>query len=105
MPTAWPGTAPPFDVTPGYHPFVDYRYVHAGRACSLDADGHERHTWDPIKGDLWLTPAPWSAKSPTQNTFALTPPPISLSRFASGPYPDRSPVAPPETRTRRRSPR
>ena len=36
MPSAWPGAAPPFDVAAGYHPSVDYRYVHAGQARSLD---------------------------------------------------------------------
>ena len=41
MPTAWPGRAPPYEVAAGYHPFVDYRYVHAGQARWLHADGRE----------------------------------------------------------------
>ena len=58
MPTTWPGATPPVDVAAGYHPSVDYHYVHAGRACWLDADGHERHTSEPVKGELRLAPAP-----------------------------------------------
>ena len=57
MPTAWPGTASPFDVGAGYHPFVDYRYVHAGRSRWLEADGREPSSWEPISGNSWLTPA------------------------------------------------
>ena len=57
MPTAWPGRAPPYEVAAGYHPFVDYRYVHAGRARWLDADGREPGAWEPIPGSSWLTPA------------------------------------------------
>ena len=57
MPTAWPGRAPPYDVAAGYHPFVDYRYVHAGQARWLDADGHEPGAWEPMAGSSWLTPA------------------------------------------------
>ena len=57
MPTAWPGTASPFDVGSGYHPFVDYRYVHAGRSRWLDANGHEPDFWEPVAGNAWLTPA------------------------------------------------
>ena len=57
MPTAWPGTASPFDVAAGYHPFVDYRYVHAGRSRWLDANGHEPDFWEPVAGNSWLTPA------------------------------------------------
>ena len=33
MPSSWPGAALPFDVSTGYHPSVDYGYVHAG--CTL----------------------------------------------------------------------
>ena len=57
MPTAWPGRAPPYDVAAGYHPFVDYRYVHAGQACWLDADGREPSPWEPMAGSGWLRPA------------------------------------------------
>ena len=57
MPTAWPGAAPPFHVAPGYHPFVDHRYVHAGRARWLDAHGHEPNFWDRVPGPGWLTGA------------------------------------------------
>ena len=56
MPSSWPGAAPPFDVAAGYHPFVDYRYVHAGRARWLDAAGHEPDFWDPAAGNSWLSP-------------------------------------------------
>ena len=57
MPTTWPGAAPPFHVAPGYHPFVDHRYVHAGRARWLDAAGHEPNFWDRVPGPDWLTGA------------------------------------------------
>ena len=100
-----PGAAPLFDVAAGYHPFGDCRYVHAVPVCWLDVDVQEWRPSNSVKGDRWLASARWSANSPTQNTFGLSPPPISFSRFPSGPYPDRSPVAPPETRIRRRSPR
>ena len=46
---------------------------------------------------------PWSASSPTQNTLGLRAPPTASSRWASGPYRERSPVALPEARIRRRS--
>ena len=58
MPTTWPGPTPPVAVAAGYHPSVDYRYDHAGRAWWLDSDGHERRTWEPVEGDLWLAPGP-----------------------------------------------
>ncbi len=57
MPTTWPGAAPPFDVAAGYHPFVDYRYIHAGRARWLDAQGNEPGSWNPVPGPDWITPA------------------------------------------------
>ena len=50
-------------------------------------------------------PAPWSASSTTQNTFGLSVAPIALSRLARAGYVESSPVAPPEARRRRRSPR
>ena len=56
MPAAWPREAPAFDVAAGYHPSVDYRFVHAGRARWLDENGHEPDFWDPVAGTSWLLP-------------------------------------------------
>ena len=41
-----PGRTPPFEVAVGPHPFVDYRFVHAGQPRWLDADGKAIHYWD-----------------------------------------------------------
>ena len=37
------GRTPPFEVAVGPHPFVDYRFVHAGQPRWLDADGAAIH--------------------------------------------------------------
>ena len=59
MPTAWPGRAPPYEVAAGYHPFVDYRYVHAGQARWLDADAasppRQPGRWHGTVGSAGLT--------------------------------------------------
>ena len=44
MPDPLLGRAPPFDVAAGYHPFVDYRYVYAGRVRWLGAGGRSLST-------------------------------------------------------------
>ena len=57
MSSIWSGQAPPYDVAAGYHPFVDYRYIHAGQARWMDANGHESGFWKPRPGSSWLRPA------------------------------------------------
>ena len=46
-----PGRAPPFEVAAGYHPIMDYRYVHAGQPRWVGADGVPIHYWETADPD------------------------------------------------------
>ncbi len=46
-----PGRVPPFDVTAGYHPIMDYRFVNAGQPRWVGADGTPIHYWETADPD------------------------------------------------------
>lgn len=41
----YPGLVTPLPVALGYHPFVDYRFIHPGRACWVDDEGRPQDAW------------------------------------------------------------
>ena len=41
----YPGLVTPLPVAAGYHPFVDYRFIHPGRARWVDDEGHPHSAW------------------------------------------------------------
>ncbi|MBM3466158.1 MAG: hypothetical protein FJX76_29065, partial [Armatimonadetes bacterium] len=45
MPEPLPGRTPPFEVTAGYHPFVDLRFVYAGRPRWVGPEGQALSMW------------------------------------------------------------
>ena len=46
-----PGRVPPFEVASGYHPIMDYRFVHAGQPRWVGADGTPIHYWEMADPD------------------------------------------------------
>ena len=46
-----PGRVPPFEVASGYHPIMDYRFVHAGQPRWVGADGRPIHYWETADPD------------------------------------------------------
>ena len=41
----YPGLVTPLPVAVGYHPFVDYRFIHPGRARWVDDEGRFHDAW------------------------------------------------------------
>ena len=62
MTTTHPGQHAPFDVAIGYHPIVDHRFVHPGRAQWMDDRGIHHGAWG-LERPTEVRPRTWASRT------------------------------------------